>query len=118
MINKMINKKKTKNLEFGDGRFVLNLPRKELYEFLKSQLPCEYIYETFEEFEASLEIEDYEDDTLKEIGLTYTKKDDNGIFTVSLVDDFIYTKSNGQSYGDYYEDEDELLLAYRRFVAK
>ena len=53
MINKMINKKKTKNLEFGDGRFVLNLPRKDLYEFLKSQLPSEYkIYIKNQSFQA------------------------------------------------------------------
>ena len=112
MIKKMINVNEVK--DFGDGRFVLNLDKQELYKFLKKQLPKGYIDDTFDEFMSNLKVEEYESDDIQEVGLTYTKQDENGLFELSLVDDFLYTKFEG----DYQEfEEGKLVENYEKFIA-
>ena len=113
MIKKMIEKNEVK--DFGDGRFVLNLDRKELYEFLKQHLPKGYIHNSFEEFDKNLKVEEYESEDIQEVGLTYTKQDESGLFELSLVDDFLYTKMLGKY---TYFKEDKLIKAYETFVAE
>ena len=109
MIKKMINYQ-TEEKGFGDGRYVLNLPRKELYNFLKEQLPKDCVYETFEEFLNNLQIEEYEDDCLEEVGLTYTKKDNNGSCSISMVDDFIYISVKGYKFCELKKGNDKESL--------
>lgn len=104
--------------DFGDGRFVLNLDRNELYNFLKENLPKGYIHNTFEEFIANLRVEEYEyadgEEEHQEVGLTYTKEDKKGCFELALVDDFLYTKFEGK----YQEFEGgKLVENYEKFIA-
>ena len=108
----------TKNVgeqDFGSGYFILNVDKKELYEFLKANMPAGYIHETFEEFEQNLKVNHFVEDDLNEIGLDYTVMEN---FVISMVDNFIYVPSiEGFDYFSHFKNEQELLKSYQRFIA-
>jgi len=101
--------------DFGSGYFILNVDKKDLYEFLKANMPAGYVHETFEEFEENLKVNHFQDEDLDEIGLSYTRDED---FVIILEDDFIYTPSiTSYNYFASVQKEKELLRAYERFLA-